>query len=113
MRTLRIGPEGASTGVVGLGRTGMSYAYDPGDRDDDASIAVVHRALDIGADLVDTADAYGPHTNAEPVGRALAGRRERAFLAPKVGCAPGDKPCAATAGAPRRCSAPCRDRNRG
>ena len=55
-------------------------------RDDATSIAVIHQALDLGMTLIDTADAYGPYTNEELVGRALAGRlRERAVLATKVG----------------------------
>ncbi|WP_371243867.1 aldo/keto reductase [Streptomyces pimonensis] len=90
MRTLRIGPEGAPVGIVGLGCMGMSYAYDPGGRDDDASAAVLHRALDLGAGLIDTADVYGPHANEELVGRALADRREEAFLATKVGFVTGE-----------------------
>ena len=76
-------------GVIGLGCMGMSYAYDPAGRDDTTSVAVIHRALDLGATLIDTADVYGPHTNEELVGRALAGRRERAFLATKVGFVAG------------------------
>ncbi|WP_228972941.1 aldo/keto reductase [Streptomyces sp. DH12] len=89
MRTLRIGPDGVPVGAVGLGCMGMSYAYDPAGRDDDTSVTVLHRALDLGADLLDTADVYGPHTNEELVGRALAGRRERAVLATKVGFVAG------------------------
>ncbi|MER8001281.1 aldo/keto reductase [Streptomyces sp. NPDC095613] len=89
MRTLGIGPDGQSPGVIGLGCMGMSYAYDPGGRDDATSVTVIHRALDLGANLIDTADVYGPYTNEELVGRALAGRRERAFLATKVGFVTG------------------------
>ncbi|MFF9653655.1 aldo/keto reductase [Streptomyces sp. NPDC014622] len=90
MRTLRIGPGDASVGVVGLGCMGMTYAYDPAGRDENTSIAVLHRALDLGADLIDTADVYGPCTNEELVGRALADRREKAFLATKVGFVAGE-----------------------
>ncbi|WP_301184650.1 aldo/keto reductase [Streptomyces niphimycinicus] len=90
MRTLGIGQDSTSVGAVGLGCMGMSYAYDPGGRDDDASVAVLHRALDLGADLIDTADVYGPHTNEELVGRALADRREKAFLATKAGFVAGE-----------------------
>ena len=50
-----------------------------------ASIASIHRALDLGVNLIDTADVYGPFTNEELVGRALAGRRDQAVLATKVG----------------------------
>ncbi|MFF3732925.1 aldo/keto reductase [Streptomyces sp. NPDC002476] len=90
MRTLRIGPGDASVGVVGLGCMGMTYAYDPAGRDENTSVAVLHRALDLGADLIDTADVYGPCTNEELVGRALADRREKAFLATKVGFVTGE-----------------------
>ncbi len=74
-------------GVVGLGCMGMTHAYDmDAPRDDDTSIAVIHQALDLGVNLLDTADVYGPYTNEELVGRALAGgHRDRAVLATKVG----------------------------
>jgi len=66
---------------------GMTFSYDmETPRDDATSISVIHRALDLGMTLIDTADAYGPYTNEELVGRALAGgHRERAVLATKVG----------------------------
>jgi aryl-alcohol dehydrogenase-like predicted oxidoreductase len=66
---------------------GMTFSYDmETPRDVAISISVIHRALDLGVTLIDTADAYGPYTNEELVGRALAGgRRERAVLATKVG----------------------------
>jgi aryl-alcohol dehydrogenase-like predicted oxidoreductase len=66
---------------------GMTASYDlETPRDDATSIAVIHQALDLGMTLIDTADAYGPYTNEELVGRALAGgQRERAVLATKVG----------------------------
>ena len=71
---------------------GMTASYDlQSPRDDDTSIAVIHQALDLGMTLIDTADAYGPFTNEELVGRALAGGyRERAVLATKVGLVMGD-----------------------
>ena len=72
-------------GAVGLGCMGFTWAYNPAERDDERSIAVVHRALDEGMTLIDTADIYGPFTNEEIVGRALAGRRDEAVLATKVG----------------------------
>jgi aryl-alcohol dehydrogenase-like predicted oxidoreductase len=65
---------------------GMTFSYDmETPRDEATSIAVIHQALDEGITLIDTADAYGPHTNEELVGRALAGHRDRAVLATKVG----------------------------
>jgi len=75
---------------------GMSHAYDdPASRDETTSISVIHQALDLGMTLIDTADVYGPYTNEELVGRALAGpHRERAVLATKVGLL-ADTPAAA------------------
>jgi aryl-alcohol dehydrogenase-like predicted oxidoreductase len=76
---------GRDTGPIGLGCMGMSWAYDADQRDEATSVAVIHRALELGATLLDTADVYGPYTNEELVGRALAGRRDRAVLATKCG----------------------------
>lgn len=83
--TSTLGADGPEVGAVGLGCMGMSWAYGADDRDDARSIAVVHRALDLGVTLLDTSDAYGPFTNEELVGRALAGRRDEAVLATKGG----------------------------
>jgi aryl-alcohol dehydrogenase-like predicted oxidoreductase len=87
MRTTALGSKGPEAGVIGLGCMGMTSSYDMRTpRDDATSIAVIHQALDLGMTLIDTADAYGPHTNEELVGRALAGgQRDRAVLATKVG----------------------------
>jgi aryl-alcohol dehydrogenase-like predicted oxidoreductase len=62
---------------------GMSDFY--GGRDEQESLATIHRALDIGIDFFDTSDAYGPHTNEELVGKAIKGRRKNVFLATKFG----------------------------
>jgi aryl-alcohol dehydrogenase-like predicted oxidoreductase len=83
--TRPLGSSGLDAGAIGLGCMGMSWAYDPSLRDDDASIAAIHAALDAGVTLIDTAPAYGPFTNEELVGRALAGRRDEAVVATKVG----------------------------
>lgn len=83
--TRTLGPNGPSVGAVGLGCMGMSWAYTPEDRDDERSIAVIHRAIELGVTLVDTADVYGPFTNEELVGRALEGRRDDVVLATKCG----------------------------
>ncbi len=87
MRTTTLGSNGPEVGVIGLGCMGMTFSYDmETPRDEATSIAVIRQALDLGITLIDTADAYGPHTNEELVGRALAGgHRDRAVLATKVG----------------------------
>ena len=70
---------------------GMSWAYSQADSDDARSIAVIHRALERGATLIDTADVYGPYTNEALVGRALEGSwRSRAVVATKVGLVHAD-----------------------
>src|SRR5215203_1204998 len=81
----RLGASGLEAGAVGLGCMGMTWAYTSGRRDDDRSVAVIQRALELGMTLIDTADMYGPFTNEEVVGRALADRREQTVLATKVG----------------------------
>src|ERR1039457_4220598 len=92
MRTTTLGIAGPQVGVTGLGCMGMTASYDmETPRDAATSIGVIHQALDLGMTLIDTADAYGPFTNEELVGRALAGgHRERAVLATKAGLVMGD-----------------------
>ncbi|MGK5733971.1 aldo/keto reductase [Streptomyces sp. URMC 124] len=85
MRTTTLGKNGPEVGRIGLGTMGMSFAYDPQNRNDDASVKVIHRAIDLGVTLLDTADVYGPFTNEELVGKALAGRRDQVVLATKGG----------------------------
>ena len=60
METRKIGSQGLSAGAIGLGCMGMSHAYGAGDETE--SIATIHRALDCGVTLLDTAEVYGPHT---------------------------------------------------
>jgi aryl-alcohol dehydrogenase-like predicted oxidoreductase len=83
--TRRLGLDGPEIGAIGLGCMGMSWAYGAAERDDDQSVRVIRRALDLGVTLIDTSDVYGPFTNEKLVGRALEGRRDEAFLATKVG----------------------------
>jgi aryl-alcohol dehydrogenase-like predicted oxidoreductase len=70
---------------IGLGTMGMSAYYTGAGSDDAESIRTIHRALDLGIDFIDTAELYGPFTNEELVGRALAGRRHDVVLATKFG----------------------------
>ena len=82
-----LGSSGLTVSAIGLGCMGMSQAYgSAADRDENESIATIHRALDLGVDFLDTAEVYGPHTNEELVGRALkGGRRRDAIVATKFG----------------------------
>lgn len=94
MPARRLGADGPAVGAIGLGCMGMSWAYGEAERDDEVSVSVLHRALDLGVTLIDTAQAYGPFVNEELVGRALRGRRDEAVLATKTGLVidPGASP---------------------
>jgi aryl-alcohol dehydrogenase-like predicted oxidoreductase len=81
METRQLG--NLTVSALGLGCMGMSEFYGQGD--DEESIAVIHRALDLGCTFLDTADMYGPFTNERLVGRAIAGRRDEVVLATKFG----------------------------
>ena len=78
-----LGSSGIAVSAIGLGCMGMSWAYGAGD--DAESIAVIHRALELGVTFLDTSDVYGPFTNEQLVGRALAGRRDELVIATKAG----------------------------
>jgi aryl-alcohol dehydrogenase-like predicted oxidoreductase len=88
MRTRRLGRAGLEVSALGLGCMGMSEFYGP--RDDAQSVAVIHRALELGVTLLDTADMYGPFVNEQLVGRAIAGRRDEVVVATKFGNARGE-----------------------
>jgi aryl-alcohol dehydrogenase-like predicted oxidoreductase len=89
----RLGTQGLEVGAIGLGCMGMSDFYGP--RDEAESIATIHRALDLGVTMLDTADVYGPHANEELVGKALRGRRrEDVVVATKFGIVRGSDPMA-------------------
>ena len=83
MQRRKLGEGGPRVGAIGLGCMGMSDFYGPAQ--DSVSIAVIHRALDLGVDLLDTADMYGVGANERLVRRAIADRRDRAVIATKFG----------------------------
>ena len=81
MKQRQLGPLTVS--ALGLGCMGMSAFY--GTTDEDEAVATIHRALDLGVTLLDTAEMYGPFTNEELVGRAIVGRRDEVTIATKFG----------------------------
>ena len=83
MQTRMLGNGKLEVSAIGLGCMGMSEFY--GTADETEAIATIHRALDLGVTFLDTADMYGPFTNEQLVGRAIAGRRDEVVLATKFG----------------------------
>jgi aryl-alcohol dehydrogenase-like predicted oxidoreductase len=83
MEKRNLGDQGLRVSALGLGCMGMSHAY--GGADDAESIKVIHRAIDIGVNFLDTAEVYGPFINEELVGRAIAGKRDGLVIATKFG----------------------------
>jgi aryl-alcohol dehydrogenase-like predicted oxidoreductase len=90
--TRMLGKTGLQVGAVGLGCMGMSWAYEESSRNDDTSVAVLRSALDLGVTFLDTADIYGDGHNELLVGQAIAGRRDEAVVATKVGLVVDDLP---------------------
>jgi aryl-alcohol dehydrogenase-like predicted oxidoreductase len=82
-KTRRLGSQGLQTFATGLGCMGMSEFYGPSNEKE--SIATIHRALELGINMLDTADMYGPFKNEELVGRAIKGKRDRVVIATKFG----------------------------
>jgi len=85
VKSINLGTGGPVVGRIGLGLMGMSAFYTGSGTDEQGSIATIHRALELGVTLLDTAEIYGPYTNEELLGKAIAGRREEAVIATKFG----------------------------
>jgi len=83
MNKRKLGRQGLEVSTVGLGCMGMSQSYGPADEKE--SIATLHRAIELGCTFLDTAEVYGPHTNEDLLGRALAGKRNQVTIATKFG----------------------------
>ncbi|MCC6067651.1 aldo/keto reductase [Ferrovum sp. PN-J185] len=81
MKIKPLGQQGLQVSEMGLGCMGMSEFY--GKKNDDQSIATIHRALDLGVNFLDTADMYGPFINEELVGKAIRGKRDQFIIATK------------------------------
>ena len=84
MMTRTLGKNGPQVSAIGLGCMGMSDFYTTGSDTREAA-ATLHHALELGINLLDTADMYGPHTNEELIGLAIRGKRDQVFLASKFG----------------------------
>jgi aryl-alcohol dehydrogenase-like predicted oxidoreductase len=83
MKTRKLGKQGPSVSALGLGCMGMTGIY--GEPNEVEAIATIHRAIDLGVNLIVTSDAYGAGTNEELVGRAIRGKRDRVLVATKFG----------------------------
>jgi aryl-alcohol dehydrogenase-like predicted oxidoreductase len=96
MKLRNLGSGGLAVSSIGLGCMGMSQSYGAGD--DEESVRTLHRAIDLGVTLIDTADAYGRGANEILVGRAIRDRRNEVVLASKFGLVPPPGGGPATAG---------------
>jgi aryl-alcohol dehydrogenase-like predicted oxidoreductase len=83
MNRRTLGAQGLEVSAEGLGCMGMTHAYGRGD--ERSGLETIHRALELGITFLDTAEVYGPYTNEELVGRAVAGRRDQFEIATKFG----------------------------
>src|SRR4051812_33050843 len=88
MDNRKLGQQGLEVSEQGLGCMGMSEFY--GESDEGEAIRTIHRALELGVTSLDTADMYGPFTNEELVGKAIADRRDQVVLATKFGNVRGE-----------------------
>src|SRR5437867_9623602 len=86
MKLRELGMSGLTVSAMGLGCMGMSQSY--GAPDDEESVRTIHRALDLGVTLIDTADVYGKGSNEQLIGRAIRDRRHGIVLASKFGLVP-------------------------
>ena len=107
MNARKLGSRGLTVSAIGLGCMGMSQSYGAGD--DDESTRTLHRALDLGVTLIDTADVYGKGANEVLVGRAIRDRRSDVVLATKFGLVPppGGGPASEVNGRPERVRTCC------
>ena len=90
MKLRHLGQNGPLVSAIGLGCVGMSSHYGP--RNDDESLATLHRALDLGVNFIDTADIYGNGHNEQLISKAIRARRDDAFISTKFGCIMGNDP---------------------
>lgn len=81
--TRKLGSLGLEVSAIGLGCMGMSQSYGPADETE--SVAVLHRAIELGCTFLDTAEVYGPFHNEDLLGRALEGKRDQVTIATKFG----------------------------
>ena len=85
MEIRTLGRSGLTSSALGFGCMGLSDFYESSAASEADAISLIHRALDLGVTMLDTADMYGPHANERLVGKALQGRRDRVVLATKFG----------------------------
>jgi aryl-alcohol dehydrogenase-like predicted oxidoreductase len=110
MNKRTLGPQGPEVSTIGLGCMGMSAFY--GATDEQEALRTIARALELGCNFLDTSDMYGPHTNEELVGRAIASLRDEVFLASKFGIklepgAAGGPPVRSIDGSPAHVHSAC------